>query len=105
MIRFYKKVYKFFYKHISNFPSAKSLIFTCFISFFYSNLCLFKVIYENKIKEIYKSIIPQKEISSNKLISTNMEDLVNQLKTYSLESQTEITVSYTHLTLPTICSV
>ena len=49
-----------------------------------------KLFIENKIKEIYKSIIPQKEISSNKLISTNMEDLVNQLKTYSLESQTEI---------------
>ena len=49
-----------------------------------------KLFIENKIKEIYKSIIPQKEISSNKLISTNMEDLVNQLKTYSIESQTEI---------------
>ena len=45
---------------------------------------------ENKIKEIYKSIIPQENILSNKLISTNMEDLVNQLKTYSIESQTEI---------------
>ena len=49
-----------------------------------------KLFIENKIKEIYKSIIPQKKISSNKLISTNMEDLVNQLKTYSIESQTEI---------------
>jgi two-component system phosphate regulon sensor histidine kinase PhoR len=49
-----------------------------------------KLFIENKIKEIYKSIIPQKKISSNNLISTNMEDLVNQLKTYSIESQTEI---------------
>ena len=45
---------------------------------------------ENKIKEIYQSIIPQENIVSNNLISTNMEDLVNQLKIYSIESQTEI---------------
>ena len=43
---------------------------------------------KNKFLEI--TLKAAKKISSNKLISTNMEDLVNQLKTYSIESQTEI---------------
>ena len=49
-----------------------------------------KFFVENKIKEIYNSIIPKKDIIEENLISTNMEDLVNQLKNYSIESQTEI---------------
>ena len=59
------------------------------ISFFFTYLYL-KFFVENKIKEIYNSIIPKKDIVEENLISTNMEDLVNQLKNYSIESQTEI---------------
>ena len=59
------------------------------VSFFFTYLYL-KFFVENKIKEIYNSIIPKKDIIEENLISTNMEDLVNQLKNYSIESQTEI---------------
>ena len=59
------------------------------VSFFFTYLYL-KFFVENKIKEIYNSIIPKKDIVEDNLISTNMEDLVNQLKNYSIESQTEI---------------
>ena len=59
------------------------------VSFFFTYLYL-KFFVENKIKEIYNSIIPKKDIVEENLISTNMEDLVNQLKNYSIESQNEI---------------
>ena len=59
------------------------------VSFFFTYLYL-KFFVENKIKEIYNSIIPKKDIVEENLISTNMEDLVNQLKNYSIESQTDI---------------
>ena len=59
------------------------------VSFFFTYLYL-KFFVENKIKEVYNSIIPKKDIIEENLISTNMEDLVNQLKNYSIESQTEI---------------
>ena len=59
------------------------------VSFFFTYLYL-KFFVENKIKEIYNSIIPKKDIFEENLISTNMEDLVDQLKNYSIESQTEI---------------
>jgi two-component system phosphate regulon sensor histidine kinase PhoR len=59
------------------------------VSFFFTYLYL-KFFVENKIKEIYNSIIPKKDIVEENLISTNMEDLVNQLKNYSIESQTKI---------------
>ena len=59
------------------------------VSFFFTYLYL-KFFVENKIKEIYNSIIPKNDIVEENLISTNMEDLVNQLKNYSIESQTEI---------------
>ena len=53
---------------------------TLYIKFFVSK----------KVKDILGQLIPEKEISEQKLISTNMEDLVEQLKNYSKESQTEI---------------
>jgi two-component system phosphate regulon sensor histidine kinase PhoR len=49
-----------------------------------------KYFISKKIKNILELLIPKKEISEEKLISTNMEDLVEQLKNYSSESQTEI---------------
>ena len=72
---------------------------------FYKNLLLFsllllvssvltnlyiKLFVSQKVKDILGQLIPEKEISGQKLISTNMEELVEQLKNYSKESQTEI---------------
>ncbi|MDG1967646.1 MAG: ATP-binding protein [Flavobacteriaceae bacterium] len=49
-----------------------------------------KFFISKKVKDILGQLIPEKEISEQKLISTNMEELVEQLKNYSKESQTEI---------------
>ncbi len=49
-----------------------------------------KLFVSQKVKDILGQLIPEKEISEQKLISTNMEELVEQLKNYSKESQTEI---------------
>ena len=49
-----------------------------------------KLIIENRIKDIYKSIIPENDSIENKLVSTEMEDLIQQLKTFSKENQIEI---------------
>ena len=49
-----------------------------------------KLFVSQKVKDILGQLIPEKEISGQKLISTNMEELVEQLKNYSKESQTEI---------------
>tara|TARA_B000000475_G_scaffold266349_1_gene256004 strand:+ start:224 stop:1261 length:1038 start_codon:yes stop_codon:yes gene_type:complete len=49
-----------------------------------------KLIIENRIKDIYKSIIPENDSIENKLVSTDMEDLIQQLKTFSKENQIEI---------------
>ena len=49
-----------------------------------------KFVIENRIKEIYKSIIPENDSIENKLVSTDMEDLIQQLKTFSKENQIEI---------------
>ena len=45
-----------------------------------------KLIIENRIKDIYKSIIPENDSIENKLVSTEMEDLIQQLKTFSKEN-------------------
>ena len=49
-----------------------------------------KFVIENRIKDIYKSIIPENDSIENKLVSTEMEDLIQQLKTFSKENQIEI---------------
>ena len=49
-----------------------------------------KLVIENRIKDIYKSIIPENDSIENKLVSTDMEDLIQQLKTFSKENQIEI---------------
>lgn len=49
-----------------------------------------KIVIENRIKDIYKSIIPENDSIENKLVSTDMEDLIQQLKTFSKENQIEI---------------
>ncbi len=49
-----------------------------------------KFVIENRIKDIYKSIIPENDSIENKLVSTDMEDLIQQLKTFSKENMIEI---------------
>ena len=49
-----------------------------------------KFVIENRIKDIYKSIIPENDSIENKLVSTDMEDLIQQLKTFSKENQIEM---------------
>ena len=62
---------------------------TLLISFVFSTLYL-KFFVSKKVKDILEQLIPEQRISGQKLISTNMEDLVEQLKNYSKESQTEM---------------
>jgi len=62
---------------------------TLLISFVFSTL-YFKFFVSKKVKDILEQLIPEQKISGQTLISTNMEDLVEQLKNYSKESQTEM---------------
>ena len=62
---------------------------TLLISFVFITLYL-KFFVSKKVKDILEQLIPEQRISGQKLISTNMEDLVEQLKNYSKESQTEM---------------
>ena len=62
---------------------------TLLISFVFSTLYL-KFFVSKKVKDILEQLIPEQKISGQTLISTNMEDLVEQLKNYSKESQTEM---------------
>ena len=64
-------------------------ILTLLVSFVFITLYL-KFFVSKKVKDILEQLIPEQRISGQKLISTNMEDLVEQLKNYSKESQTEI---------------
>tara|TARA_B110000483_G_scaffold109394_1_gene133285 strand:- start:1049 stop:2080 length:1032 start_codon:yes stop_codon:yes gene_type:complete len=62
---------------------------TLLISFVFITLYL-KFFVLKKVKDILEQLIPEQKISGQTLISTNMEDLVEQLKNYSKESQTEM---------------
>ena len=62
---------------------------TLLISFVFITL-YFKFFVSKKVKDILEQLIPEQKISGQTLISTNMEDLVEQLKNYSKESQTEM---------------
>ena len=62
---------------------------TLLISFVFITLYL-KFFVSKKVKDILEQLIPEQKISGQTLISTNMEDLVEQLKNYSKESQTEM---------------
>ena len=62
---------------------------TLLISFVFITLYL-KFFVSKKVKDILEQLIPEQKISGQTLISTNMEDLVEQLKNYSNESQTEM---------------
>ena len=73
-----------------NFSKTFFLFVLVFLVSFASNTLYIKFFLSKKVKAILGQLIPEKEISQQKLISTNMEDLVEQLKNYSKESQTEI---------------
>lgn len=62
---------------------------TLLISFVFITLYL-KFFVSKKVKDILEQLIPEQKISGQTLISTNMVDLVEQLKNYSKESQTEM---------------
>ena len=73
-----------------NFSKTFFLFVLVFLVSFASTTIYIKFFLSKKVKAILGQLIPEKEISEEKLISTNMEDLVEQLKNYSSESQTEI---------------
>ena len=56
-----------------------------FIIYFYLEFFFLK-----KIRNLYKDLIPNKEDKENILVTTNMDELVYQLKKFSKESETEI---------------
>jgi len=60
-------------------------IFSFLLIYFYLEFFLLK-----KLRNLYKELIPFKEIKEDTLVSTNMDELVEQLKKFSKESQTEI---------------
>lgn len=71
------------YKILFTFSALVTVTFT--LTYLY-----LKFVIENRIKDIYKSIIPENDSIENKLVSTEMEDLIQQLKTFSKENQIEI---------------
>ena len=86
-------VYLLFHFNFENSMSFEKTIFLFSILLLISFTLIIlyiKYFISKKIKNILELLIPEKEISEEKLISTNMEDLVEQLKNYSSESQTEI---------------
>ena len=58
---------------------------------------------EGKIKEL--SVEIDTHIEHNQILESNVEDLTKEQETLIGASEKLLTVSYTHLTLPTICSV
>ena len=55
------------------------------IIFFYLELFVLK-----KIRKLYHELIPKNNIEENELVSTNMDQLIEDLKNFSKKSQTEI---------------
>lgn len=60
-------------------------IFSFLIVFLYLEFYVFK-----KIRNLYRDLIPQENKVENSLVSTNMDELIYDLKKFSKESQTEI---------------
>ena len=59
--------------------------FSFLIVYLYLEFYLFK-----KIKNLYRNLIPEYENSKNSLVNTNMDQLMEDLKKFSKESQSEI---------------
>ena len=64
------------------------------IPLFFSSLTIVYIYFEffvfKKIKNLYRDVIPEYENSKNSLVNTNMDQLMEDLKKFSKESQTEI---------------
>ena len=64
------------------------------IPLFFSSLTIVYIYFEffvfKKIKNLYRDLIPEYENSKNSLVNTNMDQLMEDLKKFSKESQTEI---------------
>jgi two-component system phosphate regulon sensor histidine kinase PhoR len=64
------------------------------IPLFISSLIIVYIYFEffvfKKIKNLYRDLIPEYENSKNSLVNTNMDQLMEDLKRFSKESQTEI---------------
>jgi len=64
------------------------------IPLFISSLIIVYIYFEffvfKKIKNLYRDLIPEHENSKNSLVNTNMDQLMEDLKRFSKESQTEI---------------
>lgn len=64
------------------------------IPLFFSSLIIVYIYFEffvfKKIKNLYRDLIPEYENSKNSLVNTNMDQLMEDLKKFSKESQTEI---------------
>ena len=77
----------FFLKNVTELLILLILFFTiCFlIIYFYLEYFVLK-----KIRNLYKDLIPKHEFKNDVLVTTNMDELVEQLKKFSKESETEI---------------
>ena len=64
------------------------------IPLFFSSLIIVYIYFEffvfKKIKNLYRDLIPEYENSKNSLVNTNMDQLMEDLKKFSKESQSEI---------------
>ena len=60
-----------------------------FVFSFLINYCFLEYFLLNKIKKLYKELIP-KSIKVDELVSTDMDELVENLKNYSKNNQTQI---------------
>ena len=64
------------------------------IPLFFSSLIIVYIYFEffvfKKIKNLYRDLIPEYENYKNSLVNTNMDQLMEDLKKFSKESQTEI---------------
>ena len=60
-------------------------VFSFLIVYIYLEFYVFK-----KIKNLYRDLIPENNEEENSLVSTSMDQLIDDLKKFSKESQTEI---------------
>ena len=72
--------------HINYFWIYTSLLF---VLSFVINYCFLEYFLLKKIKKIYQELLP-KSIKVDELVSTNMDELVENLKNYSKKNQTQI---------------
>jgi len=79
------------YNYYTNETSTNLIVI---VPLFFSSLIIVFIYFEffvfKKIKNLYRDLIPEHENSKNSLVNTNMDQLMDNLKKFSKESQTEI---------------